>query len=275
MTKTAIVENLGNESSYVVCTISPSEAKEIIKEHQDLEDKSVASFVPEKSSIKSHSDEGSQKSNKNMSRSAKLTEEEQGVLNIPGSVSVPSEKSGHVGLTTVWEEERRDGEAISTTSSVSTHWDRQGNKSVWQKKYEGEKKINDVLRRELHQRDGEIEHLGQQAYKKVQKLRSQREARDRKIAALGERISVLEAELAREKEHHENTKAALKVQVEDNIIAREEAVTMKHKASLLDHRMHEIAKVFGRTDSGSKPSISPNSVIRRQSSARADRKSVV
>lgn len=276
MTKTAIVEN--NEHSYVVCTIDPSEAKQIIKEHQEAEAKSVATSVSarskESTEIKSNSSKCSSScsSCKKISTRSAKNEEDRDVKSVPGSVSVPSVKSGDGRqLHTVWEEESRDDGAVSTTSSVSSYWDLQGKKSVWEKKYEGERKINDVLRKQLRQRDGEIEHLGQQAYKKVQKLRAQRELRDEKIAELEKKIAQREDELVRERESHDSTKAALKVQLEDNVIAQEEAVTMKHKATLLEHRMQAIGKAFGKIDDMPKPSnsISPRKIIKRQSSARA------
>lgn len=266
MTKTAVVQN--SENSYVVCTLSAEEAKQIIKEKQQ-DAKSVATTVSATSSRRSGIKSTSSRKKNRISREAR------DAYSVPGTVSVPSSVQSGNNLRTVWEDESRDGASaarstnkgdVSIASSVSTSWDRQGERSVWERKYFSEKNINDELRKQLSQRDREIDNLGKTAYKKVEKLRDQRAARDDRVAELERKIAQQEAEIARERASHENTKAALKVQLEDNIIAREEAATLKKKTALLEQRMGAIGKAFGKTENMPKPSIS---IRRNQSGARA------
>merc|ERR1711966_237255 len=189
---------------------------------------------------------------------------------VPSSVSVPS--AGSVGGTTksmytIREEESLAG--VSTASSVTTTWvNPKRDESSWQKKYNAEKKINDELRKQVSQRDGEIENIGQQAYKKVEKLRGQREMRDLRIAELEKKLALREEELAKERNKHDNTKATLRGQMEDTAMAREEAAGLKKQVTQLQSRLGLVAQAFGgkNVDMDVRPSIS---YARRSSSARA------
>merc|ERR1711966_441873 len=133
------------------------------------------------------------------SKSSKSRTSKKSLHGVPSSVSVPS--AGSVGGTTkstksmytIREEESLAG--VSTASSVTTTWvNPKRDESSWQKKYNAEKKINDELRKQVSQRDGEIENIGQQAYKKVEKLRGQREMRDLRIAELEKKLALREEE---------------------------------------------------------------------------------
>ena len=247
VTKTAVVNNKLNDNAYIVTQIRSSEARRIT---DGADSKSRTS----KSSKKSAS---SQKSKKSLN-------------NIPSSVSVPS--AGSVGGTTksmytIREEESLAG--VSTASSVTTTWvNPKRDESSWQKKYNAEKKINDELRKQVSQRDGEIENIGQQAYKKVEKLRGQREMRDLRIAELEKKLALREEELAKERNKHDNTKVALRGQMEDTAMAREEAAGLKKQVTQLQSRLGLVAQAFGgkNVDMDVGPSIS---YARRSSSARA------
>ena len=247
VTKTAVVNNKLNDNAYIVTQIRSSEARRIT---DGADGKSRTS----KSSKQSVS---SQKSKKSLN-------------NIPSSVSVPS--AGSVGGTTksmytIREEESLAG--VSTASSVTTTWvNPKRDESSWQKKYNAEKKINDELRKQVSQRDGEIENIGQQAYKKVEKLRGQREMRDLRIAELEKKLALREEELAKERNKHDNTKVALRGQMDDTAMAREEAAGLKKQVTQLQSRLGLVAQAFGgkNVDMDVGPSIS---YARRSSSARA------
>ena len=251
VTKTAVVNNKLNDNAYVVTQISSSQAHRITS---SADGKSVGSGKSS-SSKKSIASKKSKKS----------------LLNIPSSVSVPS--AGSVGGTksmyTIPEDESLAG--VSTTSTVTTTW---GNpkreESSWQKKYKAEKKINDELRKQVSQRDGEIEHIGQQAYKKVEKLRSQRDTRDLRIAELEKKLAIREEELAKERNKHDNTKVALRGQMEDTAMAREEAAGLKKQVSQLQSRLGLVAQAFGGKNIDTCMSVGPSiSYTRRSSSAKA------
>jgi hypothetical protein len=250
VTKTAVVNNKLNDNAYVVTQISSSQAHRIAS---SADGKSVRSGKSS-SSKKSTASKKSKKS----------------LLNIPSSVSVPS--AGSVGGTksmyTIPEDESLAG--VSTTSTVTTTWGNpKRDESSWQKKYKAEKKINDELRKQVSQRDGEIEHIGQQAYKKVEKLRGQRDMRDLRIAELEKKLALREEELAKERNKHDNTKVALRGQMEDTAMAREEAAGLKKQVSQLQSRLGLVARAFGgnkNIDMSVGPSIS---YTRRSSSAKA------
>jgi len=248
--KTAVVNNKLNDNAYIVTQIRSSEARRIT---DGAESKSSKSRTSKKSV-------SSQKSKKSLH-------------SVPSSVSVPS--AGSVGGTTkstksmytIREEESLAG--VSTASSVTTTWvNPKRDESSWQKKYNAEKKINDELRKQVSQRDGEIENIGQQAYKKVEKLRGQREMRDLRIAELEKKLALREEELAKERNKHDNTKATLRGQMEDTAMAREEAAGLKKQVIQLQSRLGLVAQAFGgkNVDMDVGPSIS---YARRSSSARA------
>ena len=247
VTKTAVVNNKLNDNAYIVTQIRSSEARRITDGADSKSSKSRTS----KKSV------SSQKSKKSLN-------------NIPSSVSVPS--AGSVGGTTksmytIREEESLAG--VSTASSVTTTWvNPKRDESSWQKKYNAEKKINDELRKQVSQRDGEIENIGQQAYKKVEKLRGQREMRDLRIAELEKKLALREEELAKERNKHDNTKVALRGQMDDTAMAREEAAGLKKQVTQLQSRLGLVAQAFGgkNVDMDVGPSIS---YARRSSSARA------
>jgi chromosome segregation ATPase len=170
-------------------------------------------------------------------------------------------------MYTIREEESLAG--VSTASSVTTTWvNPKRDESSWQKKYNAEKKINDELRKQVSQRDGEIENIGQQAYKKVEKLRGQREMRDLRIAELEKKLALREEELAKERNKHDNTKVALRGQMEDTAMAREEAAGLKKQVTQLQSRLGLVAQAFGgkNVDVDVGPSIS---YARRSFSSRA------
>eukprot|EP00563_Minutocellus_polymorphus_P013876 CAMPEP_0181053880 /NCGR_PEP_ID=MMETSP1070-20121207/18371_1 /TAXON_ID=265543 /ORGANISM="Minutocellus polymorphus, Strain NH13" /LENGTH=245 /DNA_ID=CAMNT_0023133093 /DNA_START=18 /DNA_END=755 /DNA_ORIENTATION=+ len=243
VTKTAVVNNKLNDNAYIVTQIRSSEANRITA---GADGKSVGS--------------GKSRTSKTSASSKKS---KKSLRNIPSSVSVPSTKS----MYTIHEEESLAG--ISTASSVTTTWGNpKRDESSWQKKYKAEKKINDELRKQVGQRDGEIDHIGQQAYKKVEKLRSQREMRDLRIAELEKKLALREEELARERNKHDNTKVALRGQMEDTTMAREEAAGLKKQVIQLQSRLGLVAQAFGgkNVDMDVGPSIS---YARRSSSARA------
>ena len=247
VTKTAVVNNKLNDNAYIVTQIRSSEARRITDGADSKSSKSRTS----KKSV------SSQKSKKSLN-------------NIPSSVSVPS--AGSFGGTTksmytIREEESLAG--VSTASSVTTTWvNPKRDESSWQKKYNAEKKINDELRKQVSQRDGEIENIGQQAYKKVEKLRGQREMRDLRIAELEKKLALREEELAKERNKHDNTKVALRGQMDDTAMAREEAAGLKKQVTQLQSRLGLVAQAFGgkNVDMDVGPSIS---YARRSSSARA------
>jgi len=250
VTKTAVVNNKLNDNAYIVTQIRSSEARRIT---DGAESKSSKSRTSKKSV-------SSQKSKKSLH-------------SVPSSVSVPS--AGSVGGTTkstksmytIREEESLAG--VSTASSVTTTWvNPKRDESSWQKKYNAEKKINDELRKQVSQRDGEIENIGQQAYKKVEKLRGQREMRDLRIAELEKKLALREEELAKERNKHDNTKVTLRGQMEDTAMAREEAAGLKKQVIQLQSRLGLVAQAFGgkNVDMDVGPSIS---YARRSSSARA------
>ena len=250
VTKTAVVNNKLNDNAYVVTQISSSQAHRITS---SADGKSVGS--------------GKSRSSKKSTASSKKSKKS--LLNIPSSVSVPS--AGSVGGTksmyTIPEDESLAG--VSTTSTVTTTWGNpKRDESSWQKKYKAEKKINDELRKQVSQRDGEIEHIGQQAYKKVEKLRGQRDTRDLRIAELEKKLALREEELAKERNKHDNTKVALRGQMEDTAMAREEAAGLKKQVSQLQSRLGLVAQAFGgkNIDVSVGPSIS---YTRRSSSAKA------
>lgn len=254
VTKTAVVNNKLNDNAYIVTQIRSSEARRIT---DGAESKSSKSRTSKKSSQKSVSSQKSKKS----------------LHSVPSSVSVPS--AGSIGGTTkstksmytIREEESLAG--VSTASSVTTTWvNPKRDESSWQKKYNAEKKINDELRKQVGQRDGEIENIGQQAYKKVEKLRGQREMRDLRIAELEKKLALREEELAKERNKHDNTKVTLRGQMEDTAMAREEAAGLKKQVTQLQSRLSLVAQAFGgkNVDMDVGPSIS---YARRSSSARA------
>jgi len=252
VTKTAVVNNKINDNAYLVTQLSKSQARHITSR---ADGKSVATSASGKS-----------RSSKKSTSSKKSDEFPH---NIPSSVSVPS--AGSVGDTksmyTIPEDRSLAG--VSTASSVTTTW---GNpmrdESSWQKKYNAEKKINDELRKQVSQRDGEIDRIGQQAYKKVEKLRGQRDMRDQRIAALEAKLALYEEDLAKERTKHDNTKVALRGQMDDTAKAREEAAGLKKQVSQLQSRLALVAQAFGgkNVDMDVGPSVS---YARRSSSARA------
>lgn len=240
VTKTAVVNNKINDNTYVVTQVSSSQARRIAG-NSSVDGKSVGSGKS-RTSKKSASSKMSKKSHGN---------------NMPSSVTVPS---------TIYEDESLAG-GVSTTSSVTTTWGNpRRDESSWQKKYNAEKKINDELRKQVSQRDGEIEHIGQQAYKKVEKLRSQRDMRDQRIAALEAKLALCEEDLAKERTKHDNTKVALRGQMEDTAIAREEAAGLKKQVVQLQSRLALVAQAFGGKNVDTNVSVS---YARRSSSAMA------
>lgn len=247
VTKTAVVNNKLNDNAYIVTQIPSSEAHRITA---SADGKSV----------------GSGKSRRSR-KSASSKRSKDSLFTIPSSVSVPS--AGSVGGTksmyTIPEDQSLAG--VSTASSVTTTWGNpRRDESSWQKKYKAEKKINDELRKQVGQRDGEIEHIGQQAYKKVEKLRAQREMRDLRIAELEKKVALREEELAKERNKHDTTRGALRGQMEDTAMAREEAAGLKKQVAQLQSRLGLIAQAFGgkNVDMDVGPSIS---YARRSSSA--------
>lgn len=251
VTKTAVVNNKLNDNAYVVTQISSSQAHRITSNGTDGK------------SVGSGKSRGSKKSTS--SKKSKMS-----LLNIPSSVSVPS--AGSVGGTksmyTIPEDESL-ASGVSGASTVTTTWGNpKRDESSWQKKYKAEKKINDELRKQVSQRDGEIEHIGQQAFRKVEKLRGQRDTRDLRIAELEKKLALREEELAKERNKHDNTKVALRGQMEDTAMAREEAAGLKKQVSQLQSRLGLVAQAFGgkNVDMNVGPSIS---YTRRSSSAKA------
>ena len=245
VTKTAVVNNKINDNAYIVTQVSSSQARRITG-NSSVDGKSVGSG-------KSRTSKNSKKST-----SSKISKKSYG-NNMPSSGTVPS---------TIYEDESLAG-GVSTASSVTTTWGNpRRDESSWQKKYNAEKKINDELRKQVSQRDGEIEHIGQQAYKKVEKLRGQRDMRDQRIAALEAKLALCEEDLAKERNKHDNTKVALRGQMEDTAIAREEAAGLKKQVTQLQSRLALVAQAFGgkNVDTNVGPSVS---YARRSSSAMA------
>lgn len=241
VTKTAVVNNKINHNAYVVTQVSSSQARRITG-NASVDSKSVGSGKESRTSKKSTSSKISKKSYGN---------------NMPSSVTVPS---------TIYEDESL-ADGVSTASSVTTTWGNpRRDESSWQKKYNAEKKINDELRKQVSQRDGEIEHIGQQAHKKVEKLRGQRDMRDQRIAALEAKLALCEEDLAKERKKHDNTKVALRGQMEDTEIAREEAAGLKKQVVQLQSRLALVAQAFGGKNVDTNVGVS---YARRTSSAMA------